>query len=73
MRAEDYRERRIQIDDWPVTLTSYRVGDVYHCKADNVSPGATLARTSGVTRQQAEEKAIARARELLARTRRQPV
>jgi hypothetical protein len=73
MRAEDYQERRIEINGWPVNLTSYRIGAVYHCKADNVSPGAVLARTTGATRQEAEEKAIARARELLARTRRQPV
>jgi hypothetical protein len=73
MRAEDYQERRIEIDGWPVNLTSYRIGAVYHCKADNVSPGAALARTTGATREEAEEKAIARARELLSRTRRQPV
>ncbi len=73
MRAEDYQERRIDINGWPVNLTSYRIGKVYHCKADNVSPGAALARTTGATRQEAEEKAIARARELLSRTRRQPV
>lgn len=73
MRAEDYQERRIEINGWPVNLTSYRVGSVYHCKADNVSPGAALTRTTGATREEAEEKAIARARELLSRTRRQPV
>jgi hypothetical protein len=73
MRAEDYQERRLEIDGWPVNLTSYRIGAVYHCKADNVSPGAALARTTGATREEAEEKAIARARELLSRTRRQPV
>ncbi|HXG33867.1 MAG TPA: hypothetical protein VNJ11_10905 [Bryobacteraceae bacterium] len=73
MRAEDYQERRIEINGWPVNLTSYRIGTVYHCKADNVSPGAALARTTGATREEAEEKAIARARELLSRTRRQPV
>ncbi len=73
MRAEDYQERRIEINGWPVNLTSYRTGAVYHCKADNVSPGAALARTTGATRQEAEEKVIARARELLSRTRRQPV
>lgn len=73
MRAEDYQESRIEINGWPVNLTSYRVGSVYHCKADNVSPGAALTRTTGATREEAEEKAIARARELLSRTRRQPV
>jgi hypothetical protein len=56
-----------------VNLTSYRLGEVYHCKADNVSPGAALARTSGATREEAEKKAIERAEQLLARTRVQSV
>jgi hypothetical protein len=41
--------------------------------ADNVSPGARLARTKGATREEAESAALARATELLGRTRRQPV
>ena len=61
------------MDDWQVNLTSYKLGDVYHCKADNVSPGAWLARTSGSTREEAEQKALERAQELLSRTRRQTV
>ncbi|HSB16588.1 MAG TPA: hypothetical protein VLE22_19205 [Bryobacteraceae bacterium] len=73
MKAEDYRERKLEVDGWPLNLTSYRAGGKYHCRADNVSPGAGLARTTGSTREEAEEKALARARELLARTRRQTV
>jgi hypothetical protein len=69
MRAEDYQERRVEVRGWPVNLTSYRLGDVYHCKADNVSPGAALARTVGATREEAEKKALERAEQLLARTR----
>ena len=45
----------------------------WHCKADNVSPGAGLARTTGATREEAEEKALKRAEELLSRTRRHAV
>ena len=43
MRAEDYSERTV--DDQRVGVPadqSYRLGDVYHCQADNVSPGARL-------------------------------
>jgi len=69
MRAEDYQERRVEVRGWPVNLTSYRLNDVYHCKADNVSPGAALARTTGATREEAEKKALERAEQLLARTR----
>jgi hypothetical protein len=73
MKAEEYQERKVEVEGWQVNLTSYRLGDVYHCKADNVSPGAALTRTTGATRQQAENKALQRAREMLSRTRRQKV
>jgi hypothetical protein len=70
MRAEDYAERQVEIGGWPVRLTSYRLGDVFHCTADNVSPGASLARTSGKSREDAEQEALTKAEQLLPRTRR---
>ena len=73
MKAEDYSEKKLQVDGWEVRLTSYRVGNTYHCKADNVSPGANLARVEAATREEAEQKALARAKELLARTKRHAV
>jgi len=69
MKVEDYQERRVEVGGWPVNLTTYRLGNLFHTKADNVSPGAALARTTGATREEAENKALERARELLARTR----
>jgi len=73
MRVEEYGERDLQVAGWDVHLTTYKLGDVYHCKADNVSPGAGLARTTGSTREEAESKAIERAEQLLSRTRRHAV
>jgi len=73
MNAEEYRERRIEVAGWPVNLASYRLGAEWHSTADNVSPGAGLARTTGATREEAEEKAVKRAEELLSRTKRHPV
>jgi hypothetical protein len=70
MKPEEYQERRTEVDGWEINLSSYRVDAVYHCKADNVSPGAWLARTTGADRLEAERRALARVRELLARTRR---
>ena len=69
MKAEEYQERQIEVAGWPVNLASYRLGEELHCKADNVSPGAALARTTGATREEAEKKAIDRAEQLLGRTR----
>ena len=73
MNAEDYATRTLELEGWQVKLTSYKLGETYHCTADNVEPGAWIARTQGATRDEAENKAIDRARELLARTKRRPV
>ena len=73
MHAENYQERRTEIAGWAVNLTSYRLGAEWHAKADNVSPGAALARATGATREEAEAKALKRAEELLARTKRHAV
>ena len=69
----DYSERQLEIEGWQVNITTYKLGEVYHSKADNVSPGAALARTTGATREEAEQKALDRARQLLSRTRRHEV
>jgi len=73
MRVEEYSERSLQLAGRDVHLATYKLGDVYHCKADNVSPGAALARTTGATRGEAESRAIERAEQLLAKTRRRAV
>jgi hypothetical protein len=73
MKAEAYQERRVEVGGWQVNLASYKLGETWHCKADNVSPGAGLARTTGASREEAEAKALERCRELLARTKRHAV
>ena len=72
MKAEDYATKTLEVEGWKVRLTSYKLGDTYHCTADNVDPGAWLARTEGATREEAENRALDRARQLLGRTRRMP-
>ena len=73
MKVEEHQERQLEIAGWPVHLTSYRIGETFHCTADNVSPGANLARTSGATREEAETKAIQRATERLSHTQRRQI
>jgi hypothetical protein len=73
MQAEEFQERKLEVAGWPVNLTSYRLGAEWHCKADTVSPGAGLCRTTGATRAEAEEMALKRAEELLGTTRKHPV
>jgi hypothetical protein len=73
MKVEEHQERNIEIAGWPAHLTSYRIGETFHCTADNVSPGANIARATGSTREEAEQKAIERAAERLAATKRHAV
>src|ERR1700730_15684387 len=72
-RVEGYREKKLDVEGWPINLTSYQLGPLFHAKADNVSPGANLARTTGHTREEAEKLALDRARELLMLTHRRTV
>lgn len=73
MNSEQFKEHQIDIEGWPVRLTSYRVGEKYVCQADNVSPGACLARFSAATLEEAEAQAISKAKHLLGKTRRRDV
>jgi hypothetical protein len=72
MKVQNHTERKLEIGGWEVNLRTYQIGDVYHTKADNVSPGATIARTTGATREEAEQKAIQKASARLAATVRRP-
>jgi len=73
MKPEEYAERQMELSGWPVHVVTYRLGKIYYCKVDNVSPGAQVARASAESRDEAEQKALAKAGERLAATRRQSV
>ena len=73
MKAADFEERRLELAGWAVNISSYRLDELWHAAADNVSPGANLCRTTGATREEAERKAIERAQDLLSRTKRHQV
>ncbi|HWB96884.1 MAG TPA: hypothetical protein VG672_09285 [Bryobacteraceae bacterium] len=73
MKAEEFQQRNLELAGWPVKLSTYRMGATFYCTADNVSPGAVLARATGSTRQEAEQKAVEHAEALLTRTRRHAV
>jgi hypothetical protein len=62
MKPQNYSERKLEVDGWQVNLTIYQLGDKWHAKADNVSPGAALARIVADSREDAEAKALARAK-----------
>ncbi len=73
VKTQKYEERQIEVDGWPVRLTTYQIGNSFVCQADNVSPGACLARFSAPTLDEAESQAISKARHLLGKTKRHTV
>jgi len=73
MKPEDYSRRQLELAGWPVTIETYKLGEVYHCTIANVDPGARFARADGASREEAERLAIEKATRHLAQTRRFPV
>ena len=69
-KPEEHTRRSEELAGWPVTIETYRLGDVYHCTIANVDPGARITRADGSTREEAESRAIEKAARYLAQTRR---
>ena len=68
----ELRSREAEVGRWRVRLTSYRLDEGFVCVADNVDPGANLARAQARSREEAEAAALATASQRLARTREVP-
>ncbi len=73
MKPEEYKENTFDLTGWPVRMVSYKLGDQYIAKIDNVAPGARIARAQGATREEAESKATEDAQRRLQRTKRHSV
>ena len=72
MKPEEYSRRQVELVGWPITVETFKLGDVYHCTIANVDPGARFARAEGSTREEAEKIALEKAERYLAQTRRFP-
>jgi hypothetical protein len=70
MKPEEYVLRQEELVGWPISIETYKLGDVYHCTIFNVDPGARFARADGSTREEAEARALEKAARYLAQTRR---
>jgi glyoxylase-like metal-dependent hydrolase (beta-lactamase superfamily II)/rhodanese-related sulfurtransferase len=70
VKPTNFSERVLEAAGWKLRLTSYELGGKYFCKADNVEPGACIARAEGATKEECEQKALEKAQEYLSRTRR---
>jgi hypothetical protein len=61
IQPEEYHTQLTELSGLQINITSYKIGGQYHCHIDNVDPGATIVRTHGLTREEAERTALARA------------
>ena len=68
-KPQEYSSRIITEGAWQLRVISYRLGEQYTCTVDNVDPGATLARSHGATREEAESQALSKARHMVGKTR----
>lgn len=65
MKSEDYRVEQGEIAGVKVNVTTYKIGERYYCHITNVDPGGTFAREEGASKEEAEQRALARAQERL--------
>ena len=73
MKAEVYQERQEEAFGWKIHVVSFKLGERFFCTVDNVDPGARLARGEGDTPEEAETRALEKARRYLSQTKRHPV
>lgn len=57
-----YKEELQNINGVEVKITTYKIGEDFYCHIYNTDPGATIARASGNTRQEALQRALEKAR-----------
>ena len=65
-KAEDYRVEKQEIFGVMVSITSYKIEDRFYCHVANIDPGATIARAEGISREDAQQLALNKAKERLA-------
>jgi len=61
MTTENFKEEYRELNGAKVRITSYKIGDEYYCHVYNADPGATIARATATTLQDAMNHAIEKA------------
>ena len=65
LTPKNHLTREILVQETPLRITSYQLGEHFVCAVDNMTPGATISRGRGATREDAESAALATAQKLL--------
>jgi hypothetical protein len=61
MKAENYHKEQMEVEGRMINITTYKIGERYFCHIDNVTPGATIARTEAASLEEARELALQKA------------
>ena len=63
MTTEDFHEEYSEVNGTKVRITTYKIGNQFHCHVANADPGATIAKTSSASKEDAVTEAIKKASE----------
>jgi hypothetical protein len=70
MRAENWSRRELELEGWPVKVTSYQLGESFVTEIESTDTGATIARGIAKTPEESSQQAFEAASRRLLRTRR---
>jgi hypothetical protein len=56
--AQGLQERRKTVEGHEVRVVSYKIGDRFGSRVDNIDPGDVIGRGRGATREEAEDAAV---------------
>ncbi len=70
LKSEEFSSRREEWEGWDLRVTTYRIGDRFFTKVDNLSPGAIIGRGEGKNAAESEREALDAAVSRLRLTRR---
>ena len=68
MNTENFKEEYVELEGIKVRSTTYKIGDECYCHIYNADPGATIARATASTVEEAKQKAVEKASSRLGRT-----
>ena len=63
MKSEQFSEEQQELNGVSIRITTYKIGDEFHCHVLNADPGATIARAMASTKDGARQEAMRKASE----------
>jgi hypothetical protein len=61
MNSEQFQEEFQEVNGLKIRVTTYKIGDKFHCHVSNDDPGATIARSTSTSKEVAVNSALNKA------------